>query len=85
MKIIKENPHVALIVDTDTLPYKGVIVEGLAELTKLNLSEITLKIVERYVSKKEVKKQFASLMRAPRVLIRIRPKKALDIMSYRRH
>jgi nitroimidazol reductase NimA-like FMN-containing flavoprotein (pyridoxamine 5'-phosphate oxidase superfamily) len=85
VKIIKENPHVALIIDTDTRPYKGVIVEGLAELTRSKLSEITLKIVERYVSKKDVKKQFESLMRASRVLIRIRPKKALDIMSYRRH
>ncbi len=85
VKIIKENPHVALIIDTDTRPYKGVIIEGLAELTKSKLSEITLKIVERYVSKKDVKKQFETLMRASRVLIRIRPKKALDIMSYRRH
>ena len=65
MKIIKENPHVALIIDTDARPYRGVIVEGLAELTKSNLPAITLKIVERYVSKKDVKKQFESLMRAP--------------------
>ena len=85
VRLIKKNPHVALVIDTDTLPYKGVIVEGMAELTKSNLSEITLKIVKRYVSKKEVKSEFESLMRAPRVLIKVKPKKALDIMSYIRH
>ncbi len=83
VRAIKDNPEVALIVDTDVMPYKGVIVEGKAELTKENLDEITLAIVKKYVPKKSVKKQFEDLMRYPRVLIKVKPTKSIDIMSYK--
>ncbi len=83
IKIIRKNSRVALIVDTDYTPYKGVIVEGVATLTKERLEEITLEVVKRYVPPRFVKKQYKDLMRYPRILIRIKPKKALDIMSYR--
>ncbi|MEM3799963.1 MAG: pyridoxamine 5'-phosphate oxidase family protein, partial [Thermoprotei archaeon] len=33
-KDVAVNPRVALIVDTDTMPYRGVIVWGLARLTR---------------------------------------------------
>jgi nitroimidazol reductase NimA-like FMN-containing flavoprotein (pyridoxamine 5'-phosphate oxidase superfamily) len=83
VRAIKDNPDVALIVDTDVMPYKGVIVEGKAELTKENLEEITLAIVKKYIPRKSVKKQFEDLMRYPRVLIKIKPAKSIDIMSYK--
>ena len=84
VKIIRKNPKVALIVDTDILPYKGVIVEGRAELTTKNLKEITLEIVKKYVPPKYVKGQLEDLMRYPRILIKVKPEKSLDIMSYKR-
>jgi nitroimidazol reductase NimA-like FMN-containing flavoprotein (pyridoxamine 5'-phosphate oxidase superfamily) len=84
-KAIRKNPKVAMIVDTDIIPYKGVIIEGVAKLTRRNVKKITLQIVKKYVEKKYVSEQFRSLMRAPRILIEIRPLKAYDIMSYREH
>ncbi len=83
VRAIRKNPKVALIVDTDVMPYKGVIVEGEAELTKERVGEITLAIVKRYVPSKQVKKQYEGLMKYPRILIKIKPTKAIDIMSYK--
>ena len=82
-KLVKRNPNVALIVDTDVSPYQGIIAEGKATLTKRNVKEITLEIVKRYVSREQVKAQFQSLMKSKRILIRIRPLKVIDIMSYK--
>ncbi|PSN93210.1 hypothetical protein B9Q09_03140 [Candidatus Marsarchaeota G2 archaeon ECH_B_SAG-C16] len=84
VKNIMKNPRVALIVDTDTQPYEGVIVEGLAELVHEGVRDVTRRIVEKYVPKNQWSHTFDELMRYPRVLIRIRPSKVLDIMSYRR-
>lgn len=83
VKTIKENPKVALIVDTDVSPYKGVIVEGTAELTKNDVEEITRAIVKKYVPAKYVKKQYEDLMKYPRILVKIKPAKSLDIMSFK--
>ena len=80
-----KNPNVALIIDTDVQPYEGVIVEGKASLTKARLKAITYEIVKRYVPKSAVNEEFKELMRAPRILIRIKPEKVLDIMSYKEH
>jgi PPOX class probable F420-dependent enzyme len=85
VKAIRKNPHVSLIVDNDTLPYEGVIVEGEATLTKEELEKITMAIVEKYVDKKDAKAQYDSLMHAPRILIKIKPSAAIDIMSYKEH
>jgi hypothetical protein len=67
------------------MPYEGVTVEGKAVLTKKNIQGITLAIVRKYIEKKNVHEQYDSLMRAPRVLIKIKPIKSIDIMSYREH
>jgi PPOX class probable F420-dependent enzyme len=83
VRAVRENPNVALIVDTDVIPYKGVIVEGTATLTKKDIKEITLAIVKKYVPSKFVKSEFEDLMRYPRVLIKIKPKKSIDIMSFK--
>lgn len=80
---IRRNKRVALIIDIDVIPYKGVIVEGLATLMKKKVEEITLAIIERYVPRKNVKKEFEDLMKYRRVLIKIKPLKAIDIMSYK--
>ena len=85
VRAIRENPRVALIIDTDTQPYEGVIIEGKAQLTKSKVKEITYEIVKRYVPRKEWKEMLDSLMRAPRILISVKPEKAIDIMSYKEH
>jgi nitroimidazol reductase NimA-like FMN-containing flavoprotein (pyridoxamine 5'-phosphate oxidase superfamily) len=85
VRAIKKNPNVALVVDSDTMPYKGVIAEGEAVLTKKNVKGITLAIVRKYIEKKSVQEQYDSLMRAPRILIKVKPTKSIDIMSYREH
>ena len=56
VKAIRKNPKIALIIDTDVMPYKGVIVEGIAKLTSTGLEEITRGIVKRYVERKYVEK-----------------------------
>lgn len=83
VRAIRKNSRVALIVDTDVIPYQGVIVEGTATLTRSHIKEITLEIVKRYLPERSVKRQFDELMKYPRVLIRIRPDKAIGIMSYK--
>ncbi len=66
VKCIRKNPNVALIVDTDTIPYEGVIVEGTATLTKRDVRRKTLEIVKRYVrGEKNIKTQYADLMKYP--------------------
>ncbi len=80
---MRENPNVALIIDTDVRPYKGVIVEGKAELTTKNVKDVTLSITKRYVSKEYAKAQFEDLMPYPRILIKVKPKRSVDIMSYK--
>ncbi len=85
VRAIKKNPNVALVIDSDNLPYEGVIVEGEAVLTKQNIKGITLQIVRKYVDKESVKDQYDSLMRFPRILIKVKPIKSIDIMSYREH
>ncbi|MEM3671066.1 MAG: pyridoxamine 5'-phosphate oxidase family protein [Thermoprotei archaeon] len=82
-KDVAANPKVALIVDTDTMPYKGVIVWGTARLLKEGVLEATEEITARYVPSEHVKEQVAELMRADRVLIEVTPLKVMDIMSYR--
>jgi len=83
VKAIRENPRVAIIIDTDIIPYEGVIVEGIAELTKERVEDITLEITRKYVPQEFVESEFKDLMRYPRVLIKIRPLKSIDIMSYK--
>lgn len=83
VRTVRDNPRVALVIDTDQLPYEGVIVEGTAKLTKKNVREITLAIVKKYVPVKDVRAQFDELMHYPRILIKIKPRKAIDIMSYK--
>lgn len=83
VRAVKENPNVALVVDNDVIPYKGVIVEGTATLTKKDINEITMAIVKKYVPAKFVKSQYGDLMRYPRLLIKIKPRKSIDIMSYK--
>jgi nitroimidazol reductase NimA-like FMN-containing flavoprotein (pyridoxamine 5'-phosphate oxidase superfamily) len=84
IRAIKKNPNVALVIDTESTPYKGVIVDGIAELTRNGVKEITLAIVKRYVKPKSVKTQYEDMMRYPRILIKIKPVGAIDIMSYKR-
>ncbi|MEM3711373.1 MAG: pyridoxamine 5'-phosphate oxidase family protein, partial [Thermoprotei archaeon] len=67
-KDVAVNPRVALIVDTDTMPYRGVIVWGLARLTRDGVLETTRMIVEKYVPEERVEEELAQLMRADRVI-----------------
>jgi PPOX class probable F420-dependent enzyme len=82
---IRSNPNVSLIVDTDEPPYKGIIVEGKSELTIENVLEVTRKIVKKYVDPADFDATMEELMRAPRILIKVEPRKVMDIMSYPRH
>lgn len=80
---VRLNPKVALIVDTDLPPYRGVIVEGRAKLTWEKVRDVTRRIAEKYSS--DPAATLDELMRAPRVLMKITPEKVMDIMSYREH
>jgi PPOX class probable F420-dependent enzyme len=83
VKNTRLNPKVALVVDTDFPPYRGVIVEGTATLTTQGVQDITRKIAARY--SRDPALTFDELMRAPRILMKITPEKVMDIMSYREH
>jgi PPOX class probable F420-dependent enzyme len=83
VKNIRVNPRVALIVDTDTPPYYGVIVEGEATIEEDRVLEVTSRIVDKYVAKPDRMATLNDLMRYPRVIIRVKPLKVMDIMSYR--
>lgn len=80
---VQFNPKVSLIVDTDSMPYRGIIVWGKAWVTRDGVGETTLRIVRKYVPPEHVDSQLRELMQADRVVIGITPVRVMDIMSYK--
>jgi PPOX class probable F420-dependent enzyme len=77
IKCIKKNPRVAATIDTQTPPYRGVIVEGEAELTEEAVAEVTRQLCERYLPPKEAEESYRELMAVPRYVVRIKPHKII--------
>ena len=77
-KHIAKNPHVALSVANETVPYKAVCVFGPAEVLQENRDKWLMKIASRY-GKREAKKWFSEVIIQPdRVVLVIKPNRILS-------
>jgi PPOX class probable F420-dependent enzyme len=74
---IKQKKKVAVTVDSNTAPNKGVIIEGTAKIEELT-EEIERRICQRYL-KKENLDEYLELSHGyyPQILIRIQPEKII--------
>jgi general stress protein 26 len=74
---IKQKKKVAVTVDSNTAPNKGVIIEGTAKTEELR-EEIERRICQRYL-KKENLDEYLELSHGyyPQILIRIQPEKII--------
>ncbi len=74
-KHIVRDPRVALSVHDPVAPYKGVVVEGKAELVREGAAELTRRLAVRYLGPTEGLAYAEALNRFERVVIRVVPLK----------
>lgn len=75
---IRRDNRVALSIDREERPYKGVIVEGVAHLTTDRVAELTRLTARKYVLPPEdADKQADEMLTLQRITIRIEPKKLI--------
>lgn len=75
---IKADDRVALCIDTNDKPYKGVIVEGKAELTDRNLRDQMKKAIWKYIEGDEERQRYLQRwLNEPRVLIVVHPTRTI--------
>ena len=74
---IRQNNKVAVTIDSNTAPHKGVIIEGTAEMDELS-EETERRICQRYLSTEDLD-EYVEYARAsfPSILLRIRPEKII--------
>ena len=76
IKNIKRNPDVTIVVDSEQLPYKGIVIYGKARLDYENVTPRRAAMYEKYMPKPNAEKLANGLaaMRKP-VLIHVKPSK----------
>ncbi|MBI4258091.1 MAG: PPOX class F420-dependent oxidoreductase [Thaumarchaeota archaeon] len=75
---IKTDSRVALCIDTNDRPYKGVIVEGKAEITDRNLRGEMKKMISKYVESDEERQRYLQRwLNEPRILLVVHPTKTI--------
>ncbi|HYB03999.1 MAG TPA: pyridoxamine 5'-phosphate oxidase family protein [Nitrososphaerales archaeon] len=76
---LKKNPDVTIVVDTEALPYKGVVIYGKARLDYDNAIAKRVAIFEKYMPKANAEKLANGLaaMRKP-VVIHVKPTKMIS-------
>ncbi|HJP41478.1 MAG TPA: PPOX class F420-dependent oxidoreductase [Dehalococcoidia bacterium] len=73
---VREDPRVSFIVDTKEAPYRGIAIEGTAELTEDTNGNVLRSILERYVSFEsalETSDRLESM--GQRTILRIKPER----------
>ena len=75
---IRRNPDVTVVIDTDQLPYKGVVIYGSAKLDYDNVIPKRVTIFQKYMPKENAEGLASGLakLRKP-VIIRVNPKKII--------
>lgn len=77
-RILRKNDKVALTIDTETRPHKGVIVEGIAEPKEKGADEDIYRIAMRYLGKQGADNYIKALLAmGKRITYRITPKKII--------
>lgn len=70
---VREDPRISFIVDTKEIPYRGVAIEGVAELVDDAKGEVIGAIVVRYLGEAAAQQMLERLdTRGERVILRIR-------------
>ena len=70
---VREDPRISFIVDTKEIPYRGVAIEGVAELVDDANGEVIGAIVVRYLGEAAAQQMLERLdTRGERVILRIR-------------
>lgn len=79
-KNIQHNPQVTVLVDTDTMPYAGVMIYGEAELDTEDAVNKRVTIFERYFGNHEHAQAYADALAAKwePVIIRVTPTKIIS-------
>ena len=86
LKHLRRNPHVAVVVDVMEAPMKNkvVTIDGTADILTDGVREMTTRIYEKYLGAEAAKNpQAQQSLTAPRVLIKITPKKITSMDSTR--
>lgn len=78
VKHIERDPRVALSVHDTSYPYKGAMVEGVAEIIEANAAELTRKLAIHYLGPEEGRAYAEVLNRYQRIVISIRPKRVVS-------
>jgi len=79
IKNIRRNPDVTVVIDTDQIPYKGVLVYGRAKLDFDDVISKRVSIFQKYMPKENAEGLAHGLakLRKP-VVIRVTPKKMIS-------
>jgi PPOX class probable F420-dependent enzyme len=82
IKNLQDNPNVALSVDTCASPYRVVLVEGTAEMTEVQASEIALAIAVKYLGEQAGRDYHAKLIAdSPPWLIKVTPSNVMHFQT----
>lgn len=72
---LARDSRVALAVSSYSLPYKGVVVHGTAELIRGDVRPIVRRIVEKYVGKEQAEAMTDYAMMEPQVIAKVTPQR----------
>ncbi|MEL6148311.1 MAG: pyridoxamine 5'-phosphate oxidase family protein [Chloroflexota bacterium] len=80
VKNIQGNPQVTVLIDTDTMPYAGVMIYGHAELDFEDAAEKRVTIFERYFGDRDAATDYANRLAAKwePVIIRVVPQRVIS-------
>jgi PPOX class probable F420-dependent enzyme len=79
---LRQNPHVALSIDTCEPPYLAVLIEGTADVTEENVDEIAMAISIKYEGEEAGRERQRQLHEeSPLWLIRVRPTRIMHFQT----
>lgn len=80
VKNIKQNPNVTVLIDTDTMPYAGIMIYGVAELDTEDAVNRRVSIFERYIGDHDYAKEYADKLgqKWEAVIIRVKPSRVIS-------
>jgi PPOX class probable F420-dependent enzyme len=78
VKHVQREPRVALSIHDPTPPYRGVVVEGRAEIVDANAPELTRRLAIRYLGLSDGSAYAEDLNRFERIVIKVVPTKIIS-------
>jgi len=72
---VRADPRISFIVDTKTMPFSGVAIEGTAELIEDAAGDLLMSIARRYLGDDALAARARLAARGERVIVRIHPQR----------